>query len=196
MERRMHTPERAGRRGPFAADAAVRRSEKGGTRRDVRDTLELLPIRAKEVSNMARGLCVLALAGLASIMGCEQKPSGDASPNVTSEDVRREAGESVDTAAEFSNQSKEEFQTRLEARLKKLDDEIAALREKGSDLKDEAKIDWERKLADFEAKRDAARAKLAEVKQSSAEAWKEVQQGAQSAWDDLEQAYQDASRKF
>jgi TolA-binding protein len=110
--------------------------------------------------------------------------------------VRREAGEAVDTAAEFSQQTKEEFLTRLEARLEKLDGEVAALREKGRDLKDEAKADWDRKLADLEAKRDAARTKLAEVKESSAEAWKDVQQGAQSAWDDLEQAFQDASREF
>ena len=145
---------------------------------------------------MVRGLCVAALTGLATIAGCEQKPSGEAPRAVTSEDVRREAGETLDTAAEFSQQTKEEFQTRLEARLETLDGEITALREKGRDLKDEAKADWDRKLADLEAKRDAARAKLAEVKQSSAEAWKEVQQGAQSAWDDLEQAFQDASRNF
>ena len=39
-------------------------------------------------------------------------------------------------------------------------------------------------------------AKLAEVGQSSAGAWKEVQQGAQSAWNDLEQGFQGASREF
>lgn len=145
---------------------------------------------------MVRGLRVVALAGLATIIGCEQKPSGEAPRTATSEDVRREAGEAVDTAAKFSQQTKEEFLTRLEARLEKLDGEVAALREKGRDLKDEAKADWDRKLADLEAKRDAARTKLAEVKESSAEAWKDVQQGAQSAWDDLEQAFQDASREF
>ena len=51
-------------------------------------------------------------------------------------------------------------------------------------------------MADLETKREAARAKLAEVGQSSAEAWKDVQQGAQSAWDELEKAVQDASREF
>ena len=145
---------------------------------------------------MARGFCVVVLAGLATVMGCEQKPADESPGTVTSDDVRRDAGQAVDTAAEYSEQAKDEFQGRLEARLEELDSEIAALREKGGDLKDDAKADWDRKLADLEAKRDAARAKLAEVKQSSADAWNDVQKGAQSAWDDLEQAFQDASGEF
>jgi TolA-binding protein len=145
---------------------------------------------------MVRGFCVVVLSGLAVILGCEQKPSDKTPSTVTSEDVRRDAGQAVDTAVEFSQQAKEAFQRRLESRLDEMGGKIAGLREKGSDLKDQAKIDWDRKLADLETKRDAARGKLAEVGQSSAEAWKDVQQGAQAAWDDLEQAFQDASREF
>ena len=145
---------------------------------------------------MVRGFCVVVLTGLAMIIGCQQKTTDRTPGKVTSQDVQRDAGKAVDTTAEFSQQTKDDFQKRLEARLEKLDGEIAALREKGRDLKDEAKADWDRKLADLEAKRDAARAKLAEVKQSSGEAWKDVQRGAQSAWDDVEQAFQDASREF
>jgi len=145
---------------------------------------------------MVRRLCAVVLAALATIIGCEQKATDETPGAVTSEDVRREAGQAVDTAAEYSEQAKEEFQNRLQARLEEMDGEIAALREKGRDLKDEAKADWDEKLADLEAKRDAARAKLAEVGQSSAEAWQDVQQGAQAAWDDLDQAFQDAWREF
>ncbi len=145
---------------------------------------------------MVRGFCVVVLSGLAVILGCEQKPSDKTPSTVTSEDVRRDAGQAVDTAVEFSQQAKEAFQKRLESRLDEMDGKIAGLREKGSDLKDQAKIDWDRKLADLETKRDVARAKLAEVGQSSAEAWKDVQQGAQSAWEDLDQAFQGASREF
>ena len=145
---------------------------------------------------MVRRFCAVVLAVLATTIGCEQRPTDETPGAVTSEDMRREAGQAVDTAAKYSEQVKDEFQGRLEARLEELDGEIAALREKGRDLKDEAKADWDRKLADLEAKRDAARAKLTEVKQSGAAAWKDVQQGAQSAWDDLEQAFKDAAREF
>ncbi len=145
---------------------------------------------------MIRGLYVATLAGFVAVMGCEQRSADQTPGKVTSEDVRRDAGEAAKTAADYSQQTKDEFQKRLDARLKELDAEIAQLREKGSDLKDDAKVNWDRKMADLETKRDAARTKLAEVGHSSAEAWKDVQKGAQSAWDELDKAFRDASREF
>jgi TolA-binding protein len=139
---------------------------------------------------------MLMLAGVVTASGCERKPADQPPGKVTSEDVRRDAGQAAETAAEYSRQTKEEFQKKLEARLKELDGEIAKLSEKGRDLKDQAKADWDRKIADLETKRDAARAKLAEVRDASAEAWKDVQKGAQSAWDELDKAFRDASREF
>ena len=145
---------------------------------------------------MSRFTWMLVLAGLLVVLGCEQKPADRTPGKVTSEDVRRDAGQAAETAAEYSRQTKDEFQKKLDTRLKELDAEIAKLREKGSTLKDEAKANWDRKMADLETKRDAARAKLAEVAYSSAEAWKDVQKGAQSASDELDQAFRDASREF
>ena len=145
---------------------------------------------------MWRKICLVMLAAFIAVTGCERKPADRTPGKVTSEDARRDVGQAVNTAVDFSQQSKEEFQNKLDARLKNMDAEIAKLREKGRDLKDEAKVKWDQKLADLEAKRDAARAKLVEVGQSSAEAWKDVQKAAQSAWDELEKAFQDATREF
>ncbi len=150
----------------------------------------------KEILVMFRFVCILMLAGLLTALGCEQKPADRTPGKVTSEDVRRDAGKAVTTAAEYSLQTKEEFQKDLDARLNELDAKIAKLREKGHDLKDQAKAKWDQKMAELAKKRDAARAKLAEVGQSSGEAWKDVQKGAQSAWDDLDKAFRDASREF
>ena len=145
---------------------------------------------------MARWLCVLMLAGFVADAGCDRKSTDPTPGKVTPEDVRRDAGQAVNTAVEFSQHAKEEFQKKLETRLKGLDEEIAKLREKGRDLRDEAKVNWDRKMADLETKRDAARVKLAEVGHSTAEAWKDAQKGAQSAWDDLDKSFRDASREF
>jgi hypothetical protein len=145
---------------------------------------------------MARWLCVLMLAGFVADTGCDRESADPTPGKATPEDVRRDAGQPVNTAAEFSKQAKEEFQKKLETRLKGLGAEIAKLREKGRDLKDEAKANWDRRMGDLETKRDAARAKLAEVGHSSTEAWKDVQKGAQSAWDELDNAFRDASREF
>jgi TolA-binding protein len=139
---------------------------------------------------------MLMLAGLLAAIGCEQKPADRTPGKLTPEDVRRDAGQAAETAAEYSQQTKEEFQKKLEAQLNELDAKIAELSEKGRDLKDEAKVKWDQKMADLETKRDAARAKLAEVGHSSAEAWKDVRKGAQSAWDELDKAFRDASQEF
>ena len=146
---------------------------------------------------MSRFVWMLMLAGLFASSGCEQK-SADPTPKktVTPEDVRRDAGQAADTAAEYSQQAKEEFQKKLETQLKELDAKIAELREKGRDRKDEAKVKWDQKMTELETKRDAVRAKLAEVGHSSAEAWKDVRKGAQSAWEEWDKAFRDASREF
>jgi LPS O-antigen subunit length determinant protein (WzzB/FepE family) len=115
---------------------------------------------------------------------------------VTSEDVRRDAGQAVKTAVDYSQQAKEDFQKNLDARLNELDAKIAKLREKGRNLKDKAKANWDQKMAELETKREAARAKLAEVGHASTEAWKDVQKGVQSAWDELDQAFRNAAQEF
>ena len=145
---------------------------------------------------MSRSVWILMLAVLFAVQGCERKPADQTPGKVTSEDVRRDADQAVDTAVEYSQQTKEAFQKKLDAQLNELDAKIAELRDKGRDLKDEAKANWDRKMTELETKREAARAKLAEVGRSSAEAWKDVQKGAQSAWDELDKAFRDASREF
>jgi hypothetical protein len=145
---------------------------------------------------MSRFVWMLILAGLFAAIGCEQKPVDGTPGKVTSEDVRRDASQAVKSAAEYSPQTKEEFQKNLDARLNELDAKIVKLREKGRDLKDEAKANWDRKMAELETKREAVSAKLAEVGHSSAEAWKDVRKGAQSAYDDLDKAFRDASKEF
>ena len=145
---------------------------------------------------MSRFVWMLMLPGLLMAIGCERKLADRTLGEVTSEDVRRDAGQAVNTAAEFSQQTKEEFRKKLDAQLKDMDAEIAKLRDKGRDLKDKAKANWDQKMAGLERKREAARAKLAEVGQSSEDAWNDVQKGAQSAWDELNKAFRDASREF
>ncbi|MHB1035244.1 MAG: sll1863 family stress response protein [Pirellulales bacterium] len=145
---------------------------------------------------MSRLVWMLMLAGSFAALGCEQKPGDPAAKKVTSEDVRRDAGQAAKTAVEYSQQSKEEFQKKLEAQLKELDGKIAALRAKGRNLKDKAKTDWDQKMAELQTKREAASAKLTEAGHASAEAWKDVKKGAQSAYDDLDRAFRNASQEF
>ena len=63
---------------------------------------------------MSRFTWMLMLASLLVVFGCEQKPADRTPAKVTSEDVRRDANQAAETAVEFSQQTKEEFQKKLE----------------------------------------------------------------------------------
>lgn len=145
---------------------------------------------------MLRFVGMLSLAALIAASGCDNKSTNSTPDKVTADDVRRDAGQAVHTAVEYSEQTKVEFQKQLATRIDELDAEIVKLREKGRDLQDQAKASWELKMAELEKKREVARAKLAEVGNSTAEAWKDIQKGAQAAWDDLEKSFHEASKEF
>jgi len=138
---------------------------------------------------------MLCAAVLSAAIGCNKSP-GEPAGKVTQADVNRDVAQADKTTAAYVAQTKEEYQTQLEARLAAVDAEMAALREKSRDLKDEAKADWERTLPQLQAKRDSVHDKLAEVRQSSGEAWKDIKKGAQSAWDEMDAAFRDASKRF
>jgi hypothetical protein len=57
-------------------------------------------------------------AGLLVAVGCGQKPLDRTPGKVTSEDVRRDAGQAVNTAAEYSQQTKEEFRKNFQDKIK------------------------------------------------------------------------------
>lgn len=145
---------------------------------------------------MSRRMFRLLFLGGVAAVGCDGTTVQQAPSRITSEDVRRDVGKAVKTVGEYSLQAKEEFQRSLEDRLTELDVEIAKLREKRRDLKSQAAANFEQKMAELESKRAAARAKLSEVGQSSAEAWKDVREGAESAAEELDKAFRKAASEF
>jgi hypothetical protein len=110
---------------------------------------------------MSRSAWIILSLGLLIGTGCEQKPVDVTPAKVTPADVQRDVGQAVDSAAKYSQQTKEDFQKGLESRLHELDGELARLREKGRDLQDEAKANWDRKMIELETKREAVSARLA-----------------------------------
>ena len=145
---------------------------------------------------MTRGYCFIGLVGLLSVAGCEPPGAASAPGKTSSDDVIRDIGKAAETTVEFAHQTKEEFEEKLQARLKELNIRIAKLREKGHDLKGDAKEKWARSMEDLEAKRDVAEARLAEVRESTAEAWEDLRMGAQVAWKEMENSFHEASKEF
>jgi len=131
------------------------------------------------------------------LVGCDNRTYEMSPPGtVATDDIRRDANRAVETAAEWSIQTRDSFQKGLEVRLQDIDEQMVKLRKKGADLQESAKVKWNKNMVEFEAKRDAAQAKLDEVGKSSAEAWKDIQKGAQAAWEDVDKSFRNATTEF
>ena len=150
---------------------------------------------------MIRFCLIGCITSLLAFSGCTEKQEGTAvtagKPSVvTREDVDREAEESRDTTAAYSQQNKDKLVKELKDQLATMDENIAKLRVKGEALASDAKASWDLKMAELDLKRKSANEKLVEIESSTAKAWSDVEQGARSAWEDLKGAFQAASDEF
>ncbi len=150
---------------------------------------------------MKRNQIAIAALSLLSVVGCEQKsPSPttatDKSTNVTMDEVKRDAAQSMKTGSAYSQQEKDRLVRDLQAQMTMMDANIEQLRLKGKDLTSEAKARWEVKMADLDEKRKLAEVKLKAVSESTSEAWSDIEKGAKSAWEELSKAFRDASSEF
>ncbi len=104
----------------------------------------------------------------------------------TGADVKREAGEAVDTSKRYLNEKKEDFEVRMEARLVELRVKAKALRESIEKQGKETKSDAKEKLAALSKQEQAAADRLAAVKKAGGSAWKSLRTGVEQAVDDLD----------
>tara|TARA_R110002167_G_scaffold90455_4_gene243784 strand:+ start:252 stop:809 length:558 start_codon:yes stop_codon:yes gene_type:complete len=105
---------------------------------------------------------------------------------VSNEDVSREFSEAYNTSKEFTQQKHDEYAARLNEQLKELNVEIDQLQEKGSDLKDDAKVKWSEQMDELKVKREHVSVKLEEFNDASADAWEGLKQDLDTAWENLE----------
>jgi hypothetical protein len=66
---------------------------------------------------MFRIVCILMSVGLVAALGCGRKPADQPAKKATGEDVRRDAGRAAKTAVEYSRQSAEKFQKKVDKEL-------------------------------------------------------------------------------
>ena len=146
---------------------------------------------------------VLSTVGLVFSIGCEQKmpqaqPSSTSAmpPNITIDDVKRDAASSMNTTAAYSQQEKDKIVADMKEKLAVMDANIERLRLKGKNLASDAKAKWDVKMANLDENRKSANDKLAEFGASTSKAWSDVEAGAKSAWAELSKAFQEASNEF
>lgn len=92
--------------------------------------------------------------------------------------------------------TREAYVEKYKAQIDLIDAEIARLEAKSRIAKADARIRADQELTALRQKRDAARAKLAEIGNSSAEAWTSLKEGAEDAWAALSSAVKSAAEKF
>ena len=105
----------------------------------------------------------------------------------TAGDVKKETGEAYDATKKYANETKEEFEARMDARLKALKDDLVKLKDKTRGTADATG-----KELDAQAKK--AETKFNEAKKASGNAWTKLKGGVVSAVDELEKGVNNAKK--
>lgn len=88
------------------------------------------------------------------------------------------------------------YEEKLDAQLKEWNAQIALLKAKAENAKVDAKIDHYKTIETLQAKQDAARTKLQELRSAGDDAWEDLKSGAENVWTELKTAFQSAASRF
>ena len=144
-------------------------------------------------------LTVLILAMSLVSFGCDKgKPSPSGSPASTSTGTaERKAAEAkekitgaVDATVTAAQAKRDEYARDMQKRLDQMDAKYEELKDRAAKAEGDARKDLDKKLAEAKVKRDAAAAKLEEVKTASADRWEKIKGGVGDAFDDLKKAFE------
>jgi hypothetical protein len=91
---------------------------------------------------------------------------------------------------------KDAYQEKLDARLKEFSVELDRLKAKASVMNEDVRLQYERQLAELQAKHEHADVKLSEIKHAGEGAWRELRTGAEHAFDELRRGAKNAASKF
>lgn len=108
----------------------------------------------------------------------------------------RATGTNAGAKSASSAGPKERYQKQVEAKLRKLDREIAALKAQVPSDRQELRKQFNRQMAELGKKREAAQRELEKFKNSSQQAWHDAKPGLDAALKDLETAYKRAASDF
>ena len=100
------------------------------------------------------------------------------------------------TKVEGTDQQKNQYQQKMEEKLRDLDKEVDELEAKAAEQSEQAKKQYARQMTELDRKRKAARRKLDKFENSSEAAWRDMKPGIDAAMKDLETAYKRAASHF
>ena len=132
--------------------------------------------------------------GFAVFSRLRRKKKGES--GVTGQDVKKETREAVQTATAFTQQQKEEYQKKLEAKLKEYDQKLDELKGRAEKMKEEVKGEINKEIEEFRKNQQAAAKKLEELKAASGKAWEDLKSGIDAALEEMEKTLEKAFSRF
>jgi peptidoglycan hydrolase CwlO-like protein len=127
-------------------------------------------------------LLIMCLATIVSLTGAASS-------------AQQEAARSKEKA-EAGISERQQYQEKIEAKLRELDKEIVALKVKITKQGKEAGKQLNQQMAELEQKREAAGQQFQKLKNSSHDAWQDMKEGIDAAMKDLQAAYNRAATHF
>lgn len=135
-------------------------------------------------------VAITALVAGTSITSCDSstKKVEDAAVKVD------KASEDLTDAKKEFNEEYTKFQTESEARMVENDKQIAELKANKTQLKKEAKADYDKAIKDFEEKNSALRIKMTEYKEKGNDKWESFKREFNHDMDELGQSLKDLTK--
>lgn len=127
---------------------------------------------------------------------CSKKTPEKVETRVSSEDVKRETGEALETTKTYLAQQKEKYQKDAESTLNDLNDKIKGLQSKAEQAGTDTKAKYNEIIEGLRKKQGEAQNKLNDLKSKSADAWEDVKSGMDAALENLKNSYNDAVSHF
>jgi archaellum component FlaC len=134
-------------------------------------------------------ICVLLVLGFPLLGGTDEG-------KVTSDELKKQAGEAIDAAKKYAGQQKAEYQQKIEQELADLGENISKLKERAKTATGESLKALEERIGDLRERQTAAQKKLGEVKAATEQAWSGLKEGMDKAVSDLKKSYESAIGYF
>ena len=154
-----------------------------------------LPRKGGRMRRYIYFLIAAVFIGCGTISGCGKTQEEDKHLG-TSEKVKKEAKEALDTTMDYAQKKSREYQEKIKESLKDYDKKMDELKAKSATMTEEAKADFNKTMEQLKEKKEAASKKLQELKKPTGKAWEDVKAGVNEAMADLKEAYEKAITRY
>ena len=127
---------------------------------------------------------------------CSKETPEKAETQGSTEDVKRETVETLETEKTYMAQQKEKYQKDAESTLDYLRNKIEDLQAKAEQAGTDTKARYNEIIEGLRKKQGEAQEKLNDLKSKSADAWEDVKSGMDAALENLKNSYSDAVSHF